>query len=319
MDKLTMNTELQPTPSKTVRLRSPSYPSISLGKAIELANKIYSHEKRNSVPAKVIAQHWNYKASSSGFKLSISALKKYGLLKGRITVALTDLTFDIILRGEQSPERKEAMKTAALNPKIHANLWKKYAETGLASDEALKEHLLADLKFNDNYVELFIKNFKGTILLANLSMNDKLIDNNDENKNNLDDNEAQIAIGSYVQWISQGVDQFSSPKCINGISDDGEWAYVEDNETGIHMSELEVIDSPELKKKPPLNPLYKPSNSDTLKDNYAKERITLDEGPVIIQWPSELGKNSVEDLDYWLTGLMTRAKRKAGICLEDTK
>jgi hypothetical protein len=48
----------------------------------------------------------------------------------------------------------------------------------------------------------------------------------------------------------------------------------------------------------------------------ANERMTLDEGPVMLQWPVELKKESVEELEYWLKGVLRRARRKAGLSPE---
>ncbi len=72
-------------------------------------------------------------------------------------------------------------------------------------------------------------------------------------------------VGDYVQWTNNGVDQFVEPRKIVGITDDGEYAYVEGSKTGAPMSELAVLDPPAKKpegvksavaKQPPLNPFY---------------------------------------------------------------
>lgn len=57
----------------------------------------------------------------------------------------------------------------------------------------------------------------------------------------------------------------------------------------------------------------KGNRSCTTPPDYAKEQFTLDEGPVIIQWPSELSEESVQDLEYWMAGMLRRARRKAGL------
>ncbi len=45
----------------------------------------------------------------------------------------------------------------------------------------------------------------------------------------------------------------------------------------------------------------------------AIERITLDEGAVVLQWPEELSAASVMELEYWINGVLRRAKRRAGL------
>lgn len=43
------------------------------------------------------------------------------------------------------------------------------------------------------------------------------------------------------------------------------------------------------------------------------EKMNLDEGPVVLTWPKKLSAESVAELEYWLEGLVRRARRKAGI------
>jgi len=47
-----------------------------------------------------------------------------------------------------------------------------------------------------------------------------------------------LKIGDAVQWTSQGVDQFDSPRKITSISDDGKYAFVEGTNTGIPIEQL---------------------------------------------------------------------------------
>ena len=42
-----------------------------------------------------------------------------------------------------------------------------------------------------------------------------------------------------------------------------------------------------------------------------REETSLDEGQVVLTWPSDLSMNSVEDFEYWVTGLINKAKRRA--------
>ena len=51
--------------------------------------------------------------------------------------------------------------------------------------------------------------------------------------------------------------------------------------------------------------------------NISQERATLDEGPVNLELPSELSAASVHDLEYWISGILRRMKRKAGIEMDD--
>ena len=163
-------------PSKGPRLRSPAYPGIDLEAAVKRAQEFYDREKRNPANAEIVVQHWGYKPTSGGGFVVIAALKAFGLIsdsgsgKSR-KIQLTELALRILLdRRPDSAERADAIKQAALMPKIHASLWNKYH--GDVSDENLRHELVFERKFNENSVGDFIKEFRDTIKFAKLSDSD---------------------------------------------------------------------------------------------------------------------------------------------------
>ena len=84
------------------------------------------------------------------------------------------------------------------------------------------------------------------------------------------------------------------------------------------MSELTVseplVGQKDQSKQPPSNPLFrKPESEIAEKTGFSLERSTLDEGPVLLQWPENLSAESVADFEYWIQGVLRRAKRKAGV------
>src|SRR5207253_2140920 len=121
-------------------------------------------------------------------------------------------------------------------------------------------------------------------------------------------------------WTCAGIDQFSEPRRVAGISDDGEWAWVDGRSTGVAMGELTKVADPTKSdpssnpKTPPANPNYKPQQMPgTLAPGMTQEMTTLDEGLVNLLWPAELSQASVQDFEYWVEGLIRRARRKAGL------
>jgi hypothetical protein len=54
-----------------------------------------------------------------------------------------------------------------------------------------------------------------------------------------------VNIGDLVQWASDGVDQFDTPRCVRAtqMQDQQEWAFVEGSKTGMPVSELTVVTS----------------------------------------------------------------------------
>jgi hypothetical protein len=159
--------------------RSPRYPSIDLGYAVEMAQKFFDHAKRTVAPSQNVATYWGFSDSSSGWRLALAALKQYGLLesvggKKSGEVKLTDLALKILLDTRQSStERDEAIKQAALNPEIYKEVWLHWG--GNVPDEAtFRTYLTLHKDFNENSVLGFITDFKKTISFAKLTPTDKM-------------------------------------------------------------------------------------------------------------------------------------------------
>jgi hypothetical protein len=55
--------------------------------------------------------------------------------------------------------------------------------------------------------------------------------------------EGEVKIGDKVQWTSQGADQFTEPRKIKSISEDGQYAFVEGSDTGIPVKELSITEA----------------------------------------------------------------------------
>ena len=181
--------------AKTSRTRSPAYPAIDLPAAIKRAGVIYAHEKRNSVSFVIAAEHWGFKAKSSGALTTVAALKSFGLIKdvesasGR-RIQLTETALRILLdERPESVDRLTLVKQAALSPKMHQILWKKYG-TELGSEADLRHQLIFDYKFNENAVSDFIKEYKDTIVYAKLTDSDTIsqgTEDKDEDFSDLDE------------------------------------------------------------------------------------------------------------------------------------
>jgi hypothetical protein len=164
---------------KRKRGRSPSYPGIDLGEAIERARALYEKEAKHAAPINAILAHWGYKAGSGPGLVAFAALKKFGLLveegsgrgrKGR----LSDEALAIILDGRpDSPDRLRRIQEAALRPLIHQELWQKYAGN-LPSEETLRYELQVEKGFTERAVKEFIPEYKQTIEFAGLPDRDKL-------------------------------------------------------------------------------------------------------------------------------------------------
>jgi hypothetical protein len=147
--------------------RSPSYPGIDLEAAIERARTIYQHEKMHPADISTIAAHWGYTNPTSGLaSTQYAALKKFGLLveegsKSDRRGQLTPLAQEILL----APEPQEAIKTAALTPPIHREMWDKYG-LDLPSDRTLHWWLVKERGFTEPGATDFIKQYRATLAFA---------------------------------------------------------------------------------------------------------------------------------------------------------
>lgn len=152
---------------KSAKHRSPNYPAISLGRALELAEMQYQKDKLQYVPVSITFGRWGYKKGHGN--LYLAALKAFSLVNvsgvgDKQQVAISEVARRIILK---APDRGTLIRQAALSPPIHSELWETYRGT-LPQDDVLRDHLVFERKFNENAVDGFIAQFRDTISLANM-------------------------------------------------------------------------------------------------------------------------------------------------------
>lgn len=157
--------------------RSPSFPFISLERALERASAAAASHKRSATRPATIGETWHYGPRSSGLIQTIAALKAYGLLEdiGRgddRRVQLTDLAWRI-LHDARPGSREQGILDAALRPKLFAE----YAEKWLPerpTDHHCVSELHLDRGFTQDAAKLFIKIFDENAIFTNLKSDDKL-------------------------------------------------------------------------------------------------------------------------------------------------
>ncbi len=158
---------------KRNRTRSPAYPYIALPTALEKAAVLWQVEGRHAAAVNVAMQHWGYKEDSSTGYSCVAALKKFGLVDHEgmgeaRQVRLSGLALSILLdKNPDSPERRDALRAAALGPRIHAELWERFG-TELPSDQSLKRFLVLERAFNEAAVNELLDEYKVTMAFAGL-------------------------------------------------------------------------------------------------------------------------------------------------------
>ncbi len=139
--------------------------------------KIWEQEKRNAAPVAAILSHWNYKAKSSGGFQAIASMKRFGLLDeqgggDKRSLKLSTLALDLLKNETTNPsEFLCLLKTAALKPKFHAELWNLYG-TEMPSDKTIESFLVFDKHFTEEAAKSFLREYKDTISYAKLQSGD---------------------------------------------------------------------------------------------------------------------------------------------------
>ncbi len=294
------------------RTRSPAYPFINLETALKRAKEFHDQEVRNAASVKVAVKHWGYEEKSSGGLQTIAALISFGLLKDegigdKRKLQLTQNALRILLdQRPDSVERAQLIKQAALTPKIHHELWKKWGNE-LPSEHQFRYTLTAEWKppFNEKSVDGFIREYKDTIAFAKLTESDKVASEDGDNE---DASRATYVprVGDYVQWESQGSIQFTEPKKVRAISTDGAYAFVDGSSTGLPVAELSRANAPLGAPQAPESRIQTSPNK-----NMQEDVFSLSEGRVVIQWPSPLSAESIQDLKDWLKIVERKITRSA--------
>ena len=324
---------------KKTRHRSPNYPYFGLKKAVERVKQVYDKYKRAVVPINLVQELWEYKAHSGAGNQAVAAVKTYGLIEVEgegedRKVRITDPGYRILAG---SPDRSELLKKSAVLPAIHNELWEKYRAEEHFPDDSLIRHYLRWERtagtFNEETVDSFIENFRSSLRYSGLLPGGDL----DAKVGTAPDGpegreKPEVSKGDVVQWTSNGSDQFDEPREVLALSDDGKFAFVPGTDTGLPVDQLTVVGramtttdtrGQALPKagSPPANPFFKPIDPDEppVKSGASEEKMTLDEGPVLIRWPNSLSADSFHEFEYFLQGLINRARRKAGIPVKDKK
>lgn len=251
---------------KQPRFRSPPFPYIGLGKALAKTEQLYNAVRHHAAALPTAAKAWETGPKSSATAQSTGALIQYGLLEDEGSgdsrkVKLTPLALKIVMdKRPGSQDRAAALKEAALAPKTFAELFSQYGPAR-DIDDALLVHTLTverlqqgKAPYSDESANDVVRVYRDSLAYAGLTASDKIIDDAEAFSGAPDDEappHAKAKVRDFVQWVSGGVVQFQEPRRVRALSDDGDYAFVEGSQTGIAMSELEVVSAPKPSRAPP--------------------------------------------------------------------
>ena len=122
-------------------------------------------------------------------------------------------------------------------------------------------------------------------------------------------------VGDLVQVEIEGVLQLGKPARVRAIQphDGQDWVFIEGSEAGIPMTQTVVIEKKGADVVPWVTPPRLPEEKHALAPSMKEEKNSLDEGEALLVLPENLSAASVQDLEYWLAGILNKAKRRAGI------
>lgn len=157
------------------RDRSPAYPSIPLGTALERLVQFETHFKRSQARPEKIGDAWGVKGKAYVDRIA-AALRYFGLLEyqgaGKDRYVNVSEEGRKYLRAQQEETKREVIRSVALRPKSISKFWGHWG-TDRPSDAACLDELVFKNGFSEVGARDFLKVYDATISYAKLSSSDK--------------------------------------------------------------------------------------------------------------------------------------------------
>jgi hypothetical protein len=147
------------------RIRSPNYPQLSLGEALDRVRKIHAKENHLAAPREVIAKHLGYGGMNGASAKTISAIAKYDLLEeaGGDKMKVSSLALSILFP-KDGREKAEAIRRAAFAPALFSDIDTEW-EGHQPSDDSLRSWLIRR-NFASDAVDRVIHSYRETVALV---------------------------------------------------------------------------------------------------------------------------------------------------------
>lgn len=303
------------------RTRSPAYPAIPLGDAIEHAQSIFNEDHRHSIPRNVAAQHMGYKSLHGGALTALSALGKYGLLEmGGGNVKISDVAMELVAEPRGSEKWCAALRQAAESPKLFTTLREKFGVDPLPSDETLRAHLLK-AGFNPASVADAIRAYRDTMELVSEVAGGHNAPASDLGHSGTDPESVVYGgarVGDLVLWESQGSVQWETPRRVIAVDvhEGREWVSLEGEKGRVEMGQV-IVQERAKPSTPPLPPPRVEGQSHRVQrrggSGMKEDVFALTEGDVVLQWPELLSRESFDDLKAWADIVLRKIERRVAM------
>lgn len=146
------------------RTRSPNYPALSLPAALDKVTILYKNQHTHSAPREVVAQSMGYNSLNGASATAISALHKYGLLDRMGDELKLSERAMRILHPHSPDEKAAAIKEAASEPSLFAELADRFPGP-VPNDDILRNYLIRN-GFSPAAVSSVVLAYRDTVELA---------------------------------------------------------------------------------------------------------------------------------------------------------
>ena len=170
------------------KVRSPNYPSMSLGPAIEAVRAAFKKDNRNKMSREVLAKHLGYTSLNGRALTKIGAVRAYGLIDGSgDELRVSDDAVHALVAPKDSPDRTAALARMARKPSLFGEIQKHFTDS-FPSLENLS-HWLVTQGFTVDAAEKAAKSYLATMNLVS-GIDDAYNPSDDEIDH--EDNDGQI-------------------------------------------------------------------------------------------------------------------------------
>jgi hypothetical protein len=225
------------------RDRSPKFPYIGLGKAVERIEVLYAKAKRYDARVSDIAKDWDLSAKSSSIDRTVAAIQSFGLIEDSGSgenrkIKLSELGARILIDARPGI-RESLLADVALKPPILAEYAHKWADGRPDEAHALSQ-LQLDGGFTSEAAKIFLRVFDETIRFVSARQYDKKSDSELSESLPKPRQQQELEIGDLVQVEINGGLTLEQPARLRAVEtlDGRKWAFVVGSETGIPMEQI---------------------------------------------------------------------------------
>ncbi|HET6280436.1 MAG TPA: hypothetical protein VFH73_05705 [Polyangia bacterium] len=158
-----------PKPTNQKKPRSPNFPYLTVERALGIAEKVYSAEKRFAVPLATVCSNAGFDGTKSGSAMrAVSALKKYGIFEEKDGAFHMTPAAKAYIMTPNDPELR--LRTAQEMAKRYEEVVQAldHFPEGLPDDEALKRYFVLEREFTDGGASEFTGIIKELVSFAKL-------------------------------------------------------------------------------------------------------------------------------------------------------